>query len=294
MALNNYILNGPSTVILYDRRDPFVSWQRHLDTTGGRRGGVDLVAPIGTPVRAATPGKWFHLPNNGTAGNSGVFRHDLNHGWHDVFSHLSRYVGADGQHFDQGDIIGYTGNTGGVDKHLHRHLLDPRGVRQNPWRYFSETSGTAGGSSTPISIPSPTPTRKKNRMNLVWDTTGTGFLVTEDGVMPMGGPLVYNLFYRLINSDQTKSPFANNSTPELFNRAEIDIMNANLRILTAGANAQVAIDPAKLASALKDALGEDLSVTAEIDTATLAAAFNEVVPRIAKAVSDEAAKRLVA
>jgi hypothetical protein len=131
-------------------------------------------------------------------------------------------------------------------------------------------------------------------MNLVWDTNGTGYLVTEDGVLGLSSPQVYNLFYRVINSDQTKSPFVNAKTPELFNKAEMDIMNANLRLLTASANAQVPIDTSKLASALKDALGKELSVTANIDTAVLAAAFNEVVPRIVKAVNDEAAKRLTA
>lgn len=296
MALNNYILNGPSTVILYDKRDPFVSWQNHLNRTGGHNGGVDVVAPIGTPVLAPTPGKWFHLPRNGTAGNSGVFKHDLNHNWSDVFSHLSRYVGYSGQHFNQGDVIGYSGNTGGVAPHVHRHLLDPRGVRRNPWSYFSPASSSAGGSVTPIPAPAPAPTpiRKKNRMNLVWDTEGTGYLVTEDGVLGLASPQVYGLFYRVINSDQTRSPFVNGKAPDVFNRAEMDIMNANLRLLTASANAQVPIDTAKLVSALTDALGKGLSVTANMDPAILAAAFAEATPRIVKAVNDEAAKRLSA
>jgi hypothetical protein len=131
-------------------------------------------------------------------------------------------------------------------------------------------------------------------MNLVWDTVGTGYLVTKDGVLALHSPQVYNLFYRLINSDQSKSPFSGTGSPDTFNRAEMDIMNANLRLLTASANAQVPIDTAKLASALKDALGKELSVTANIDTAVLAAAFNQVVPRIVKAVNDEASKRLSA
>jgi len=137
MTLRNYILNGPSTVVLADSRDPNVSWQHHLDRTGGARGGVDLVAAVGTPVLAPTDGVWRHIPNNGGAGNSGQFGHDASPGWRDVFSHLSRYVGGSGQHFRQDDVIAYTGNTGGVVQHLHRHLLDPSGVRRNPWDYFS-------------------------------------------------------------------------------------------------------------------------------------------------------------
>jgi murein DD-endopeptidase MepM/ murein hydrolase activator NlpD len=292
MALRNYILNGPTTVILADNRDAAVSWRNHVTRAGRLRGGVDLVAPVGTPILAPTPGRWYHLPNNGTAGNSGILKHELNPGWGDVFSHLSRYVGASGQHFNQGDVIGYSGTSGGVAPHVHRHLLDPTITRRNPWDYFNPVAAPAGGGTT--TIPTPTPTRKKNRMNLVWDTSGTGYLVTEDGVIGLGNPQIYNLFYRLINSDQTKSPFVNNAKPDTFNRAEMDIMNANLRLLALSANTQIPIDTDKLAAALKAALGAGVDVKATVDTAALAAAFNEVVPRIVKAVNDEAAKRLSA
>jgi murein DD-endopeptidase MepM/ murein hydrolase activator NlpD len=149
VPLNNYVLRSPATVILEDRRDPYVSWQNHLDRTAGLRGGVDIVAPIGTPVYARTAGVMLHLPNDGTAGNSSRFRHDANPGWEDVFSHLSRYVGVSGQHFEAGEIVAYTGISGGVAPHLHWHLLDPGKVRRNPWNYFSG-SDTAGGGYTPI------------------------------------------------------------------------------------------------------------------------------------------------
>ena len=144
MPLNSYILNGPSTVIEEDLRDPWVSWQNHLNRTNQERGGVDLVAQSPQPVYAPTPGRMHHWPNDGGAGNSCRFEHDLNPGWRDVFSHLSSYVGYDGQHFNQGEIIAYTGDTGDVDPHLHRHLLNPAGARQNPWDYFSGGSGNPG------------------------------------------------------------------------------------------------------------------------------------------------------
>jgi GH25 family lysozyme M1 (1,4-beta-N-acetylmuramidase) len=148
MALNSYILNGPSVVIEDDARDWEVSWQNHLDRTrfdlGGPRGGVDLVAQTPLAVRAPTPGTMYWSDLGDGAGKSCRFRHDLNPGWADVFSHLSSYVGYDGQHFNQGDIIAYTGNTGGVVAHLHRHLLDPAGVRRNPIYYFAGGTGDPG------------------------------------------------------------------------------------------------------------------------------------------------------
>lgn len=149
VPLNNYTLRPPATVIAADSRDPWVSWQNHLDRTGGARGGVDIVAVVGTPIYARTSGTMLHIPNDGSAGNSCRFHHDANPGWSDVFSHLSRYVGWSGQHFNAGEVIGYTGATGAVTQHLHWHLLDPNGVRRNPWNYFS-AAGTSGGATTPI------------------------------------------------------------------------------------------------------------------------------------------------
>lgn len=148
MTLENYILNGPSVVIEDDAQDPWVSWQHHLDRTGGLRGGVDLVAAVGTPVLAPAAGILAHVPNDGSAGNSCRFYHDANAGWKDVFSHLDSYVGKSGQWFPQGALIAYSGDTGGVTEHLHRHLLDPGNVRRNPWDYFSSSAVAGGG--TPI------------------------------------------------------------------------------------------------------------------------------------------------
>jgi len=148
MPLRNYANYSPSTVILDDDRDPFVSWQHHLERTG--RGGVDIVAVVGTPVLAPTGGVMDHVPGDGGAGNSCRFRHDDNPGWADVFSHLDRYEGTSGQHFREGEVIAYSGDTGDVVQHLHRHLLDPDGVRQNPWDQFSSGSHAAVAAVEPI------------------------------------------------------------------------------------------------------------------------------------------------
>lgn len=160
--LNGYALNGPSIVIEDDARDPWVSWRHHIERAGKDRGGVDLVAPVGTPVYAPAAGRVLHLPNNGTAGNSLQLAHDLNPGWRDVMSHLSSYMVPNGSHVAQGALIALSGRSGGVAPHLHRHLLDPNGTRRNPWDYFTPGSlvGRPGG------LP-----RKDNEMGLVLDTT---------------------------------------------------------------------------------------------------------------------------
>jgi hypothetical protein len=152
------------------------------------------------------------------------------------------------------------------------------------------------------SAPSSFVTKGKN-MKLVWDTAGTGYLVTEDGVLALGGPQIYNLFYRVINSNQLATPFdvkgwipsAQGGQPQVFLKAEMDIMNANLKLLSVQKQTGVTIDPTKLASALKDALGSELKVDADLsddDIAKLASAYDVAVPRIAAAVVKQAGSAL--
>ncbi|TFD27531.1 M23 family metallopeptidase [Cryobacterium cryoconiti] len=148
--LKNYVLNGPSIVIEDDDRSPAISWLNHLARTGGKRPGIDLVAQTPQPVYAPTDGVMERRPNDGSAGNSCRFWHKQNAGWADVFSHLSTYVGRNMQEFKQGDLIAYTGDTGGVTAHLHRHLLNPAGVRCNPWDYFISSTSPAGLDETPL------------------------------------------------------------------------------------------------------------------------------------------------
>lgn len=285
MSLINYILNGPSVVIFDDQRDPFVSWRNHLARAGASRGGVDLVAAVGTPVKAPTAGWIRRRPNNGSAGNSMWFEHRDNKGWGDVFSHLSSYYGSDGQFFEQGQDIALSGNTGGVTQHLHRHL-EYNGVRYNPWNYWTPGgSSSAGGSSTPLN----NKTRSKN-VKLAWSTDGTGWLVTEDGWGGLPSMQFYDLFKRLINSDQSSG------RPDTFNRAEVDMMNSQLRLLALANNTQapVTLDPLKLASAVADALNaKGIKVTVaslqdlKIDPTMLADAFAVAAPRVAKVIVRE-------
>lgn len=121
------------------------SWDWHVANNGGR-GGVDLEASVGTPVRAPTDGWVTRTANLDGAGYSIFLRHEFNEGWSDVFSHLSKYetgkgLPGEGDHVNQGDTIAYSGNSAGdnsVGAHLHRHLVDPNGDRRNPKYYFTE------------------------------------------------------------------------------------------------------------------------------------------------------------
>jgi hypothetical protein len=102
---------------------------------------------------------------------------------------------------------------------------------------------------------------KGQRMLLTMDTAGTGWIVTADGFGGLASPQIYHLFYRLINSDQTRSVFVNGVKPENFLRAEVDIMDRQLKLLAKANATGQTIDPVKLAAALSDALGKEVSAT---------------------------------
>lgn len=135
--VNNFI------VIAADDRDPWVSWEHHLER--GSAGGVDCVAPIGTPVYAPADCTTRNIPNNGTGGNTVTM--DFGGGWRDQFMHLSRLVDPGPKR--QGELVGYSGDSGSPGQpHVHWHRIDPQGRRRNPWDYFA--SAPAGGDGTTI------------------------------------------------------------------------------------------------------------------------------------------------
>ncbi|MBI5816890.1 MAG: peptidoglycan DD-metalloendopeptidase family protein [Candidatus Yonathbacteria bacterium] len=97
--------------------------------------GVDLAAPIGTPVFASASGDvvvskyrdgnpWF-----GGYGNYIVISHD--NGTQTLYGHLSKVIVGEGWRVVQGQVIGYVGNTGrSTGAHLH---FEVRGAR-NPFQ----------------------------------------------------------------------------------------------------------------------------------------------------------------
>lgn len=121
---------------------------------GGRRAhkGVDLAAPMGTPIHAAADGvveraDWYSSYGLYVA---------LEHGG-DIetrYGHMSRLNVAAGQHVHKGDIIGYVGTTGrSTGPHLH-YEVRIAGEAVNPVPYLQsgavaavtgETAAIGGG-----------------------------------------------------------------------------------------------------------------------------------------------------
>lgn len=185
------------------------------------------------------------------------------------------------QYGSVGGIPGYGGN---IDKNTSSVPFDQ----------------IAGGSSPVIE----TTDNEDDDMKLFWTVEGTGYLSTANGVIGLASPQIYNLFYRLINADQKRTPFqsdidgfiggASLGYPMQFNEAEKDIMNAHITLIAKANLAGVQIDTGKLVSALNDALESGLTVDAKVSDAQLADAFNKAVPRISDALLKQAGQKLSA
>lgn len=97
-----------------------------------RHSGVDLAAPTGTPVRAASSGR---ISTAGWQGGYGLLV-AVDHGksTQTRYGHLSRIAVSPGQDVRSGDVIGYVGTTGlSTGPHLH-YEVRVEGVAVNPRR----------------------------------------------------------------------------------------------------------------------------------------------------------------
>lgn len=94
--------------------------------------GVDIAAPVGTPVLASAPGEVIIARDSGWNGGYGkyvVIRHD--NGTQTLYSHESSVIVGVGQRVVQGQVIGYVGATGkATGPHVHFEI---RGGPRNPF-----------------------------------------------------------------------------------------------------------------------------------------------------------------
>ncbi len=132
----------PSRVPLANMRMTSDYGMRDHPILGGRRNhkGIDLAAPIGTPVYATADGivdkaEWFS--------SYGLYV-QIEHGadLETRYAHMSRLAVASGERVKKGDIIGYVGSTGrSTGPHLHYEVrID--GVAVNPVPYMLQAEST--------------------------------------------------------------------------------------------------------------------------------------------------------
>lgn len=107
--------------------------RRHpvLNTIRAHRG-TDYAAPTGTPVRATGDGSIGHIGRKGGYGNAIILKHGGRYST--LYGHMSRYARGlrQGGRVEQGQIIGYVGQSGlATGPHLH-YEFQVNGVHRNP------------------------------------------------------------------------------------------------------------------------------------------------------------------
>jgi LysM repeat protein len=106
------------------RRDPF------NPNINNFHSGLDLSAPVGTPVIASADGVIEFRGRNGGYGNTVIIRHK--DGYKTVYAHCSTTIGDVGQEVKMGTVIGSVGRTGtATGAHLHFEVMQ-RGKFINP------------------------------------------------------------------------------------------------------------------------------------------------------------------
>src|ERR1700728_1999458 len=118
------------------RSDPFSG-------EGSMHTGVDISAPMGTPVHAAADGIVLHAGWNGGYGRCVIVDHGNN--YQTWYAHLSRMDVLEGQEIRQGEVLGAVGMTGrSTGSHLH-YEVRIGSTPVNPYRFLQRASnvGTA-------------------------------------------------------------------------------------------------------------------------------------------------------
>ena len=93
--------------------------------------GVDIAAPVGTPIRASAAGKVIIARPSGYNGGYGLYV-VVSHanGTQTLYAHMSKVNVSVGQYVDQGELLGAVGNTGrSTGPHIH---FEVRGAK-NPF-----------------------------------------------------------------------------------------------------------------------------------------------------------------
>ncbi len=107
-------------------KNPVPNGRRTRGITSRHRG-VDIAAPVGTPIYAAATGKVLtaKMGWNGAYGNMVMLQHP--NGTRTVYGHMSKLGTTTGADISQGDIIGYVGSSGrSTGPHLHLEVVGAR------------------------------------------------------------------------------------------------------------------------------------------------------------------------
>ena len=136
-APNLWPVMGPITSGFGQREDPVLG-----NGEGEFHAGVDISAPIGTPVRATADGVVITAGVENGYGREVVLDHG--HGLKTIYGHMSGFNVIAGQSVIRGEVIGYVGHSGKTTgNHLH-YEVKIHDTAVNPHKYLRATLADIG------------------------------------------------------------------------------------------------------------------------------------------------------
>ena len=127
-------------------------WAAHR--ARGSLGGTDWATPVGTPIYAPNPGQVTYEYGKGSGGYFISLALANSPGYVMQFLHCSAFEGGN-RYVAEGELIGYTGGAKGAagsgsstGAHVHVHLVDPNGVREDVLPWFATTTSPTSTSLT--------------------------------------------------------------------------------------------------------------------------------------------------
>ena len=250
-------------------------WEGHI-SRGNSRGGIDYAMGIGTPITAPINGRVENRPMTNGFGNYVRLHHG--DGWIDEFLHLSIFV-AEGNYL-QGQVIGYSGNTGqSTGPHVHWHLIAPDGTRVNPLDAVKVHADNAAAEAAAAALAA---SRKKAERDMYFNkvaTNGWHYVVGQE-------------YIRVITAEEIRHVVHNMGEPRQHGKMEdfvfwcqaLGIPESVVRGLSATNR-----NWSRLGTLSGGGSG---GATAEQIAAAVDATLKDDFAAVPKAVNDDAAKRL--
>lgn len=131
-------------------------WAAHR--ARGSQGGTDFATPAGTPIIAPNPGYVSYEAGNGSGGYIITLSLDNSPGYKMQFLHCSGFEGGNRQ-VSEGEVIGYTGGRAGAPgsgsstgPHVHIHMVDPNGNREDVMPWFAQTPAPVAPPAPPVQV----------------------------------------------------------------------------------------------------------------------------------------------
>jgi murein DD-endopeptidase MepM/ murein hydrolase activator NlpD len=127
-----------------ERQDP-------INGEGAFHSGIDIDAPVGTPVRAAADGDVTEAEMANGYGRQ--VRVDHGHDVVTVYAHLSAMAVVPGQHVIRGQVIGYVGQSGRVTGPNLHYEVRVHNVPVNPHKYLRSSFAQIALNDSPSAAP---------------------------------------------------------------------------------------------------------------------------------------------